>query len=184
MKSFDILHFSYRNWPSYHEQGCYKVNLVFRVWDINENSYTKMKFLNECKEWREAEIVTDLELEEKYSSGLEIINADTGKCLLEDWNEEKKEYIDNKKLIPIGFININNIEREEVYIKGYQENWNSMFEYIEKFDVFRFYEFFEINPATKGIIEYIEELKKMDNTDEYHADQFFRTLKALEIFWD
>lgn len=140
--------------------------------------------MNECKEWKEAEIVTDLELEEKYSSGLKMINSDTGKSILEDWKEEREEYVNEKKLIPIGFVNTNNIEREDVYIKGYQENWNSMFQYIEKFDVFRFYEYFEINPATKGIIEYIEELKKMDNTDEYHAEQLFRVIKSLENFWD
>lgn len=184
MKSFDILHFSYRHWNSYHEEGCYRVNLVFRVFDIQEYSYTKQRFMNECKEWKEAEIVTDLELEEKYSSGLKMINSDTGKSILEDWKEEREEYVNEKKLIPIGFVNTNNIEREDVYIKGYQENWNSMFQYIEKFDVFRFYEYFEINPATKGIIEYIEELKKMDNTDEYHAEQLFRVIKSLENFWD
>jgi hypothetical protein len=59
-----------------------------------------------------------------------------------------------------------------------------MLNYIEKFDVFRFYEFFEINPATKGIIEYIEDLKKMENTDPYYAGQFLRALKSLELWWD
>lgn len=183
--TFEILHFSYRKWNSFHEQGCYKINIVFRVWNETENDFIKEKFLEECEEWRKAEIITDLELEKKYSSGLKMINADTGRDLLDgNWEEEREEYVDEKKFIPIEFINTNNIKREDVYIKGYQENWNSMFEYIEKFDVFRFYEYFEINPITEGIIQYIEKLKMMDNKDTYYAEQLFRTLKSLELWWD
>jgi len=183
--TFEILHFSYRKCNSFDEQGCYKINIVFRVWNETENDFIKEKFLEECKEWRKSEIITDLELEKKYSSGLKLINADTGRDLLDDnWKEEKEKYVDEKKLIPIEFINTNNIKREDVYIKGYQENWNSMFQYIEKFDVFRFYEYFEINPITEGIIEYIKKLKMMDNKDTYYAEQLFRSIKSLELWWD
>lgn len=182
--TFEILHSSYRKCESFHEEGCYKINLVFRVWNETENDFIKERFLNECKEWQESEIVTDLELEKRYSSGIKLINADTGKNLLDDWEEEREEYINEKKLIPIEFINTNNIKREDVYIKGFHENWNSMFQYLEKFDVFQFYEYFEINSITEGIIEYIEKLKKMDNKDVYYAEQLFRTLKSLELWWD
>jgi hypothetical protein len=111
-----------------------------------------------------------------------MINKKSGKNLLEGLadDEEKDEY----GLIPIEFVNDNGLEREEVYTKGYQENWGTMFQYNEKFDVFRFYEFFEINPATEGIIQYIKELQQMSNPDTYYAGQFFRALKSLEIFWD
>ena len=183
MKSFEILHFSHRHWNSYHEQGCYKVNLVFRVWDIDENSYTKIKFLNECEEWRRTEIVQDLDLHRKYSDGLRVINKKTGKDLFEELLEERTEE-SRKEYTTIDFVNDNNIEREDVFIKGYEENWNTMFKYIEKFDVFQFYEYFEINPATKGMIEYIKDLQKIYNPDEYHADQFFRVLKSLQLWWD
>ena len=178
MKSFEILHFSYRHWGSYHEQGCYKVNLVFRVCDISGNSYTKQKFLTECEEWRKTEIVQDLDLQRKYSDGLRMINKKTGKDLFEELEEGKKE------ITELDFINLNSIERKDVFIKGYEENWNTMFQYIEKFDVFRFYEYFEINPATKGIIKYIEKLREIYNPDEYLADQLFRALKSLELWWD
>lgn len=183
MKSFEILHFSYRHWPSYHEQGCYKINLVFRVWDMDENSYTKIKFLTESEEWRQTEIVQDLDLYRKYSDGLRIINKKTGQDLFEELLEERTEE-SKKEYTIIDFVNDNDIEREEVYTKGYQENWNTMLKYIEKFDVFQFYEYFEINPASKGIIEYIEELRGIYNPDEYHADQLFRALKSLELWWD
>ena len=115
--SFDILHFSYRKWNSYHEQGCYRINLVFRASDIDDEYYsTKQKFLDECQEWKKSEIVKDLDLFQRYSDGLRVINKKTGKDLL-DGNEyeEPCEIIDSNKFIPIEFINLNDIEREEVY---------------------------------------------------------------------
>ncbi len=184
--SFKILHFSQRKWNSYHEQGCYKINLVFRASDTDDEYYsTKQKFLDECKEWKKTEIVQDLDLYEKYSDGLRMINKRTGMDMLDKVKyAEPEETEDKSELIPIEFINLNNLEREEVYTKGYQENWNTMFQYNEKFDVFRFYEYFEINPATEGIIAYIKELQQMSNPDTYYAGQFYRALKSLEIFWD
>jgi hypothetical protein len=181
--SFEILHFSHRKWNSYHEQGCYKINLVFRASDTDDEYYsTKQKFLDECKEWKKTEIVQDLELHEKYSDGLRMINKISGKGLLEEIVSDEEK--DDDGLIPIEFVNDNGIEREDVYTKGYQENWGTMFQYNEKFDVFRFYEFFEINPATEGIIAYIKELQQMYNPDTYYAGQFFRALKSLELWWD
>ncbi len=178
--SFEILHFSYRQWPSYHEQGCYKINLVFRASDTDDEYYsTKQKFLDECQEWKKSEIVQDLDLHRKYSDGLRVINKKTGKDLLDRIQGE-----DEDGLIPVEFVNDNGLEREDVYTKGYQENWNTMFQYNEKFDVFRFYEFFEINPATEGIIAYIKELQQMYNPDTYYAGQFYRALKSLELWWD
>jgi hypothetical protein len=183
MKSFEILHFSYRKWNSYHEQGCYKINLVFRAFEVEEYSYIKERFLNETREWQEGEIVQDLDLHEKYMSGIRMFDGDTGRDLLTIRTEEEKEQ-DDRKYIPITITNDNNIEREEVYTKGYKENWNSMFEYIEKFDCFRFHEYFKINPVTKGIIQYIEELKELDDTDTYYAEQLYCALKSLEYWWD
>jgi hypothetical protein len=178
--SFEILHFSQRKWNSYHEQGCYKINLVFRASDTDDEYYsTKQRFLDECEEWKKSEIVQDLDLHRKYSDGLRIINKKTGKDLV-----DKIQYEDEDGLIPVEFVNDNGLERGDVYTKGYQENWNTMFQYNEKFDVFRFYEFFEINPATEGIIAYIKELQQMYNPDTYYAGQFYRALKSLELWWD
>jgi hypothetical protein len=178
--SFEILHFSHRKWNSYHEQGCYKINLVFRASDTDDEYYsTKQKFLDECNEWKKSEIVQDLDLHRKYSDGLRVINKKTGKDLLDKIQGE-----DEDGLIQIEFLNDNGLEREDVYTKGYQENWGTMFQYNEKFDVFRFYEFFEINPATEGIIAYIKELQQMYNPDTYYAGQFYRALKSLELWWD
>jgi hypothetical protein len=178
--SFEILHFSHRKWNSYHEQGCYKINLVFRASDSDDEYYsTKQRFLDECQEWKKTEIVQDLDLFQKYSDGIRVINKKTGKDLLDRIQGE-----DEDGVIPIQFLNDNGLEREDVYTKGFQENWNTMFQYNEKFDVFRFYEFFEINPATEGSIQYIKELQQMYNVDTYYAGQFFRALKSLELWWD
>ena len=138
--------------------------------------------MDESKEWKKSEIVQDLDLFQKYSDGLRMINKKSGKNLLEGLADDEEK--DDDGLIPIEFVNDNGLEREDVYTKGYQENWNTMFQYNEKFDVFRFYEYFEINPATEGIIAYIKELQQMYNPDTYYAGQFFRALKSLEIFWD
>ena len=82
--SFEILHFSQRKWNSYHEQGCYRINLVFRASDTDDEYYsTKQKFLDESKEWKKSEIVQDLDLHQKYSDGLRMINKKSGKNLLE-----------------------------------------------------------------------------------------------------
>lgn len=185
-KSFEILHFSYRKWGSYHEQGCYNLNLIFRVSDKDDEYYSsKDRFMYETEEWHKSEIVQDLELEQKYVMGLDILNAKTGKGILEEWKKEKeKEDFDENELIPINIVNKDGIEREDVYIKGYQRNESMMLNYIEKFDVFRFYEFFEINPATDGIIKYIEELRNIENPDQYYAGQLLRAIKSLENWWD
>lgn len=184
--SFEILHFSYRHWKSYHEQGCYNVNLVFRASDNDDEYYSsKQRFMYETEEWHKSEIVQNLELEQKYIYGLRALNKKTGKDLLDSWKEEREsEDFNPNELVEIDIVNEEGIKREDVYIKGYQRNESLMLQYIEKFNVFRFYEFFEINPATKGIIEYIEELRKVENPDQYHAGQLLRAIKSLENWWD
>jgi hypothetical protein len=49
---------------------------------------------------------------------------------------------------------------------------------------FQFYEYFKINSVTKGIIQYIEELKKVENPDTYYAEQLYHAIKCLEHWWD
>lgn len=178
MKSFEILHFSYRDWPSYHDKGCYNLNLVFRIWDIDSCSYTKERFLNETKEWQKIEIVTDLELAEKYVQGLRIVHKDTGRDILEESCDK------NEKFIPIEFVNDNGLERDEVYIQGYSRNWNSMLSYNEKFDCFRFNNFFIKGPVTDGIITMIEQLRTIETPDECAAEDLLRCIKSLDFWWD
>jgi hypothetical protein len=188
--SYDILHFSYRKMSSFREEGCYMINLVFRVWDPSEYSYVKQRFLDESDEWISRRVTKDKELADRYSQGLRMVNADTGKDLLEDWKHYKKECEENdiepdmNESFPVSFVNDYGIEEEDVYFTAYEKNWNNMLEYKKKFDVFRFYEYFEINPITEGIIQHIENLKVRDDRDEYYAEQLLRSLKALEYFWD
>lgn len=178
MKSFEILHFSYRDWSSYHDKGCYKLNLVFRVWDVDELSYTKDRFLNEAKEWQKTEIVTDPELAEKYASGLRAVRSDTGRDILEE------PYDKDEKFIPVKFVNDYGLDRSDVYIEGYSRNWNNMLTYNEKFDCFRFHEYFLKGPVTDGIIAMIEQLRTIEEPKEYHAEDLLRCIKSLEFWWD
>jgi hypothetical protein len=113
-----------------------------------------------------------------------MLDADTGREVLSEMRTEEEKALENRKYIPIKFTNENNLEREDVYTKGYQENWCSMFKYIEKFDCFQFYEYFKINSVTKGIIEYIEELKEIENPDTYYSEQLYHAIKCLEHWWD
>lgn len=176
MKSFEILHFSYRDWPSYHDKGCYNLNLVFRIWDIDSCSYTKERFLNEAKVWKKTEIATDIELAEKYAQGLRAVHKDTGRDILENPYDGKPILID--------FVNDNGIDRSDVYIQGYSSNWNSMLTYNKKFDFFRFNEFFIKGPVTDGIITMIEQLRTIEEPDECGAEDLLRCIKSLEFWWD
>lgn len=178
MKSFEILHFSYRDGHSYHDKGCYNLNLVFRVWDVDKLAYTKERFLNEAKEWQKTEIVTDLELAEKYSQGLRAVHKDTGRDIIEE------SYDKGEKYIPIKFVNDNGLERSDVYIKGYYRNFNSMLSYNEKFDCFRFNEYFTKGTVVNGIIQMIEHLMTIENPDECAAEDLLRCIKSLEFWWD
>lgn len=176
--AFEILHFSYREFPSFRENGCYKINLVFRAW----GSYVKSRFLTEADDWIERRVVKDKELAEKYTKGLRMVNADTGKDLLEDWKECEEN--DMESSIPVAFVSDSGIKSEDVYFTAYEKNLTNMLTYNEKFDVFRFYEYFEINSITDGIIQHIKNLKSLDNKDEYHAEQLLRAIKSLEFWWD
>jgi hypothetical protein len=87
--SFEILHFSYRHWKSYHEEGCYNVNLVFRASDTDDEYYSsKQRFMHETEEWHKSEIVQDLELEQKYIHGLAAKIKKTGKDLFDGWRSK------------------------------------------------------------------------------------------------
>jgi hypothetical protein len=181
-KSFEILHLSVRHNPSYHDEGCYKLNLVFRVWDTDDCCYTKERFLDESAEWKKTLVVTDVERAERYLSGLRMINPKTGNDLLDDWKECKEE--GGYKPLPVSFTSDSGLESEDIYITAYQHNSNGILTYNKKFDVFRFYEYFKINSVTDGIISYLRELQLKYDKDTYYAEQLLLALKSLEFWWD
>jgi len=70
-------------------------------------------------------------------------------------------------------------------VTGYIDNYSSFLSYNEKFDVFRFHEYLQHNPATTGILNFIDELKEGKSygiTCDYN--QFYSCLKSLEFWWD
>jgi hypothetical protein len=57
--------------------------------------------------------------------------------------------------------------------------------YNEKFDVFRFHEYLQHNPATTGILHFIDELKEGKSYGICcDWNQFYSCLRSLEFFWD
>lgn len=163
---FEIFHFSYR--PKIKDGfGWYNVNLVFRAYD----SMFKTWCLNESKEWREVSVTDNIEIAEKYFDGIRL-----------DFGSKDEE---EKLISKIHFHNDSGYKREDVFRVAYEHKINTLLDYKEKFDVFCFRDYIEINPATKGLIAYIEEMKFYPTNSRFKDySQLFRTLKALDFFWD
>lgn len=188
-KEFEILHISHRPGRSQHpgdevsseyDYRWFRYNLVFRAIGTDFKGIC----LAETLDHRKTRIYTDPDLHEKYISNLRMVNVNTGKDLFgsDETEDDKNEY---KGGIPIDIVNTLGIEREDVYISGYETIFNPILDYIEKFDVFRFHGYFMDCPSTQGICSTIYNLSKGINgcrvTD---AHMFLTCLKTLDYFWD
>ena len=166
---FEILHFSCRPKVSKdHDYSWYIVNIVFKAYD----DYLKSLCLEESKEWKTIQVTDDIEKAEKYFDGIRF-----------EFEEETEE----NKLIgsKIHIHNDSGYEREDVFRKAYEYDMNTLLQYKEKFDVFCFRSYIEMNSATKGMISYLEEIKSGHiNSRFVSSSQLIRTIKALELFWD
>jgi hypothetical protein len=187
-RQFEILHFSYREkWASgkkfaekigileednedeFPDWQYYILNLVFKA-----SGEFKEMCLQETKTWKETKVCIDPEKYDEYIKGLE-----------HDFSEECGEY-NGKPTYKWNTINHSGIDRSSLFVTGYTDNYTSFLSYTEKFNVFRFHEYLQHNPATTGILKFIDELKEGDNHYGICCDynQFFGCLKALEFFWD
>ena len=187
-RQFEILHHSYRSrWASgkkfaeklgitkeedeFPDWQYYIHNLIFRATDD-----FKQMCLEETKKWKKTQVCIDTEKYDEYIDGLEHDFGDDREPVGE-WNGEPTYEWKT--------INHSGIDRESLFVTGYTDNYSSFLSYNEKFDVFRFHEYLQHNPATTGILHFIDELKEGKSygiTCDYN--QFFACLKALEYFWD
>jgi Golgi nucleoside diphosphatase len=167
---FEILHFSYR--PSICEKtghSWYILNLVFRAYD----EFFIKQCLKESKEWTKIEVTTDIIKAQDYLDKLII-----------EFTDDKVEY-NGEKAHKVIIDSNSEYKRDEVFIDGYEYHMNPLLKYKEKFDIFQYREFIQINPATKGIISYIEDIKASPvNSRFLDFSQFLCSIKALDLFWD
>jgi len=188
---FEILHHSYRmRWASgkkfaeklhlskdegdeFPDWQYFRHNLVFRASDE-----FKEMCLQDTQKWKQVSVCIDTEKYDEYIAGTEFDFGD------EETREPIGEY-NGQSYYPLNIKNNSGIDRDSLFIKGYTDNYSSFLTYIEKFDVFRFYEYLQYNPATIGILKFIDELKEGKSygiTCSYN--QFYACLKSLEYFWD
>lgn len=179
---FEILHHSYRlRWASGQKLAqilgeddvpdwqYYTYNLVFRA----KNEFKEM-CMSDTLNWKDGRVCIDTEGYDKYIDGLSM-----------SWDREEILHADGKPYHEVKIENGSGIDRDSLFVKGKIENISPFLIYIEKFDVFQFREYLQYNPATEGILKFIDELKTGCNygiTANY--SQFYSCLKALEGFWD
>ena len=188
-RQFEILHHSYRSrWASgkkfaeklgipreegeeFEDWQYYILNLVFRA----SGDFRKM-CITETKKWKETKFCIDTEKYDEYINGLEHDFGDDREPVGE-WNGEPTYEWKT--------INHSGIDRSSLFVTGYTDNYSSFLSYNEKFDVFRFHEYLQHNPATTGILHFIDKLKEGESygiTCDYN--QFYGALKSLEFWWD
>jgi hypothetical protein len=189
-RGFEILHHSYRSkWASgekfaeklgitkeedeFEDWQYYIHNLIFRA----TGEFREM-CMTETKKWKEIKICIDTEKYDEYITGTEFDFGD------KETREPVGEY-NGEPYYPLNIKNNSGIDRESLFVSGFTDNYSSFLSYNEKFDVFRFHEYVQHNPATTGILQFIEELKEGKSYGICcDWNQFYCCLKSLEYFWD
>ena len=185
-RQFEILHFSYRKRTASGEKFAEKLNIEgesdeFPDWDyyicnliFRATGELKRLCEDECKKWKETKVCIDTEKYDEYIHGVD-----------HEFVEIEGSSYNGEPLYRWETINNTGIDRSSLFMTGYTDNYSSFLSYNEKFDVFRFHEYVQHNPATTGILQFIDELKEGKSYGiccDYH--QFFSAMKALEFFWD
>jgi hypothetical protein len=187
-RGFEILHYSYRSkWASgekfaktlgmYDEDSdvpdwqYYVLNLVFRA----TGDFKEMCMLD-TKDWKETKVCIDTDKYEQYLNGL-----------THEFSEDREPVGEYNGQPTYEWTTVNNsgIDRSSLFVMGYVDNYSSFLSYNEKFDVFRVHEYLQHNPATIGILQFIDQLKEGKSygvTCDYN--QFYSCIKSLEFWWD
>lgn len=188
-RGFEILHHSYRSkWAS----GKKFAQNIGILEDDNENEFPDWQYfiynlvfratgefremcITETKQWKETKFCIDPEKYDEYIKGVE-----------HDFVEIECESYNGEPLYSWETINNTGIDRSSLFMTGYTDNYSSFLSYNEKFDVFRFHEYLQYNPATIGLLKFIDELKEGQKQYGICCDynQFYACLKSLEFFWD
>ena len=164
-----ILHLSYRESGSDSEYKWLRVNVVFKVFDEHE----KIRCDAEASDW----IKTSLwEVDNPEKITLHFSHTDI------KWSTgDGKKYSTLKEWITDPEYDISNTKR-----MGWQTNFDQFLTKIEKFDVYRYHDYVEDNPATRGALQMLEDLKQDGKNTSRFVDfsLLIRSLKVLNTFWD
>lgn len=165
-----ILHISYRENPSDSEYRWLKVNIVFRVFDEHEKIRCDLDSSDYVKTY-----LYEVENPEKIT----LHFAHTEMEWLE--TEGKGDLLQLKAFVTDPEHDISHLKRG-----GWQINPHQFLRKIEKFNVYRYNDYIEDNPVTRGALELLENLKENGSNGSRFVSfsTLIRSLMALDLFWD
>lgn len=137
-------------------------NIVFKCNGNNARNLAE----RESAEYRKVHVAESVEKIENYFDQLELV------------------FHEKSEIEGLGKIEFKGIPREEVFKEMWMHEPNQLVSYIEKFDVYRYYQYIEWNQATMGLIQEIENIRNGTSRSmvaDYH--HFFNILKAIDLFW-
>jgi hypothetical protein len=158
-----IVHFNYRFTKGNNPRFFY-VNLILKP---HEEWFKEWcKFCTE--EHRKINYYEDIAEYEKYTEGLQW-----------GWDFTEEEWGDEKSCLRSTY--------PDPCKYGYIRNYYQKMIYIEKFDVYRFTEYFTNNPITRGAVDIILDLQH--NNEPYYSygsweNELSRAIETLNLHWD
>ncbi len=168
-QDLQILHLSYRESSSDSDYKWLKVNIVFRLFEEHE----KFSCDAEASEYTKTYL---WEVEDPEVIHLHFLNTKM------EWSEaDGKGLTTLKDFVTEPEYDISHLKRS-----GWQTNFDQLLLKIEKFDVYRYHDYVEDNPVTRGALKLLEELKENGSNDSRFApfSTFIRSIRALHLFWD
>lgn len=164
-----ILHLSYRECRPDSEYKWLKVNVVFRVFDEHDINVCDGEASEHTKTYLwEVDDPEKIHLHFAHTRMLWSEGDENGFSRLTEWVTEPEHDISDTK-------------RE-----GWQSNFNRLLIKIEKFNVYRYYDYVEDNPVTRGALQLLEDLKRdgKNGSRFVPSSTLLRSLRVLNIFWD
>jgi len=164
-----ILHLSYRESSSDSEYKWLKVNIVFKVFDEHE----RFSCDAEASEYTKTYL---WEVEDPEVIHLHFLNTKM------EWSEADEKGLTTLK----DFVTDPQYDIAHLKRSGWQSNFDQLLTKIEKFDVYRYHDYVEDNPATRGALKLLEELKENGSNGSRFVpfSTLTRSLRALHLFWD
>jgi hypothetical protein len=156
---FEITHHSYRfkatSKDNKYGQWDY---IVYNVVFAAYDPNFKNMCLDLSSDWKRVLVAKDKEKAERYFDGLEFENGN--------------------------IVNKNGLERDKVFMKAWEHQLPHLV-YHEKFDVFQLRDYIQDNPATRGIIAYIEDLKNGISYGHFVPySSLYSCVYNLQYWWD
>lgn len=165
----EILHLSYRSNGEDSEYKWLRVNVVFRVFEEHDRITCDV----ESSEWMRSTLweIDDpekIDLHFMHTKMKWVKAGETGLSRLERWVTDPEYDISSTKRT------------------GWQSNPSRLLTKLEKFDVYRYSDYVEDNPVTRGAISILEELRTgcYDKSRFVAFSALIRSLRVLNTFWD